>query len=203
MRRIAAIVALAAGAALLGPAPQARAVEWPDWVQRLSTYPAALAESAGGAVDAVWNGAASLLLPESPFDYLPERLSEADLAFVAMMESAGLTFAEIRTGGGLLPDATYRFVASREPSAVDLERVRRQLAQHRTRHGGLRAIAQQRIMQTVLDTATGGSFVIVDLEVSVRPWPSIRYLLSNRARPLDPPQRRLFEALGEHTTAGN
>ncbi len=199
--RIIAPVALALGLGMLGPAPRAAAVELPPWMQRWTAYPAALAESAGSVADAVWNGVASLVLPEAPFDYLPERFSESDLAFVALMESAGLTFAEIRTGGGLLPDATYRFVASREPSSVDLERVRRQLALHRTRYSGLRALAQQRIAQTVLDTAAGGSFVIVDIEVSVRPWPSIRYLLSSRARPLDPEQRLLLEALRDAPTA--
>lgn len=187
--------ALAIGLIAAAPAQPAGAMEMPGWAQRLSAYPAALMEGAAGVIDSIWNGAASLLLPEAPFDYLPERLSEADLAFVALMEAAGLTFAEIRTGGGLLPDATYRFIASREPSAVELERVRRQLAAHRARYAGLRAAAQQRIAQTVLDTAAGGSFVIVDLEVSVRPWPSIRYLLSNRSRPLDTDQRLLLEAL--------
>jgi hypothetical protein len=194
-------VLLALALTPLAPVPPAAAMELPGWAQRWSAYPTAALEGAAGVIDTIWNGAASLLLPEAPFDYLPERLSESDLAFVALMEAAGLTFAEIRTGGGLLPDATYRFIASREPSAVELERVRRQLATHRARYSGLRAAAQQRIAQTVLDTAAGGSFVIVDLEVSVRPWPSIRYLLSNRSRPLDTDQRLLLEALRDAPAA--
>jgi hypothetical protein len=35
------------------------------------------------------------------------------------------------------------------------------------------------------------------LEIAVRPWPSVRYVLAARERPIDVADRRLLEALRE------
>lgn len=197
LRRLAAgsilLLGLAGGAQAADPAP--------GWLSRMGEGLLSAADEARNAASAVWSDAVSLILPEAPFSYLPERLGESDLAFVAAMEDAGLTLAEIRAGGGLLPSVAYRFTASREASVAELQRAQRQLAAHRGRYGGLRALAQQRILQTVLDSASGGGFLIVDLEVTVRPWPAIRYVLGARARPLDDPQRRLLEQLRREAQA--
>lgn len=158
-------------------------------------------ETTGQALAAAWRFTTSFVLPEAPFHYLPEQMSEGDLSFIGAMEIAGLTFVEMRTGGGLLPDASYRFVASREPTAHDLQRAWRHLNLHRERFGDLRALGEQRILQTVLEAVEGGGLVITELEITVRPWPSIRYVLSARDRPLDDGQRRLLEQLRELTRA--
>lgn len=189
--RLLRLLALLASLALSGPS---RAAET-DWIMRAETLARDAAMRVGTVAAALWRGGTSFVLPEAPFQYLPERLDEADLAFVATMESLGLTLSEIQTGGGILAAVSYRFVAAREPSLVDIARATRQLAAHRARFGGLRAFAQQRVLQNLLDVAGAGGFVIADLEIDLRPWPSIRYALAARTRPLDPAQRRLRDAL--------
>jgi hypothetical protein len=149
----------------------------------------------GGAVGYVWSTAVSFVLPEAPFDYIPERLSEGSLAFVGVMEAAGFQLADIQTGGGFLPFARYRFVLSREPSATDIARARRALALHQERFGGITAMVQQRIMQTLLEVAEGGRFRVTAVELGVRPWPSIRYELSARDHPLEQSERRILEGV--------
>ncbi len=149
----------------------------------------------GGAVGYVWSTAASFVLPEAPFDYIPERLSEGSLAFIGVMEAAGFQLADIQTGGGFLPFARYRFVLSREPSPADIARARRALAQHEERFGGITAMVQQRIMRSLLEVAEGGRFRVTAVDLGVRPWPSIRYELSARDRPLDPSERRILEGV--------
>jgi hypothetical protein len=135
------------------------------------------------------------VLPEAPFDFVPERLGESDLAFIAMMQAAGLSLTEIEAGGGLLPDVRYRFVASREPSAADYARAARALTLHKSSYSGLRAIAHRRMVQTVLEAGEGGLYQVEMLEITVRPWPSVRYVLAARERPMDVADRRMLEAL--------
>jgi len=149
----------------------------------------------GGAVGYVWGTAVSFVLPEAPFDYIPERLSESSLAFIGVMESAGFQLADIQTGGGILPFVRYRFVLSREPSSADIARARRALALHQERYGGITAMVQQRIMQSLLEVAEGGRFRVTAVDLGVRPWPSIRYELSARDRPLDPSERRILDGI--------
>lgn len=160
----------------------------------LATAAATMGDVIDGA-GAALRGAGSFVLPEAPFDFVPERLQESDLAFIAMMQSIGLTLSEIEAGGTLLPDVRYRFLASREPSEGDFARAQRAVALHQARYSGLRAIAQRRIMQTVLEAAEGGRFQVSVLEIGVRPWPSVRYVLSARERPLAENDRRMLEAL--------
>ena len=120
-------------------AAQAEAEPSRGW---LSDAAAAFGNGFGGALDragATLRTAWSFVLPEAPFDYVPERLGESDLAFIAMMQAAGLSLTEIEAGGGLLPDVRYRFVASREPSAADYARAARALTLHKSSYSGLRA----------------------------------------------------------------
>lgn len=181
---VAAQVAAQPAGALAGDPPR-------GW---LDTTTAALGDAAS-SVGATLRTAGSFLLPEAPFDFMPQLLQESDLAFIAMMQSIGLTLAQIETGGSPLAEVRYRFIAAREPSAADYARVRRGLALHERRHAGLRAVAQRRIMQTVIEAGEGGEFHVTMLEITVRPWPAIRYVLAARDRPLDDAGQRLLEAL--------
>ena len=164
----------------------------------LSDATAAVSTGFGSALDragATLRTAWSFVLPEAPFEFVPERLGEGDLAFIAMMQAVGLSLTEIEAGGGLLPDVRYRFVASREPSAADYTRAARALSLHKSSYSGLRAIAHRRIVQTVLEAGEGGLYQVEMLEIAVRPWPSVRYVLAARERPMDIADRRMLEAL--------
>jgi hypothetical protein len=176
-------------------AAQAEAEPSRGWLSDAAT---AVSNGFGSALDgasATLRTAWSFVLPEAPFDFVPERLGESDLAFIAMMQAAGLSLTEIEAGGGLLPDVRYRFVASREPSAADYARAARALTLHKSSYSGLRAIAHRRIVQTVLEAGEGGLYQVEMLEITVRPWPSVRYVLAARERPMDVADRRMLEAL--------
>jgi hypothetical protein len=194
------LLALPLAGWLLAATPAVAQTEAAPTRSWLSDATAVAGSAFGAALDgagAALRTAGSFVLPEAPFDFVPERLRESDLAFIAMMQTAGLSLAEIEAGGGLLPDVRYRFVAAREPSAADYARAARALVLHESRYSGLRAFAQRRIMQTVLEAGEGGRYQVAMLEIAVRPWPSIRYVLAARERPLDDADRRLLEALRE------
>lgn len=195
-RRSATACRLALVGLLFSAAPALAEAE-PAAYQRWLSGAATVLQDAVSGAGGVLRTAGSFVLPEAPFDFVPERLQESDLAFIAMMQSAGLSLSEIEAGGALLPDVRYRFVASREPSAADFARAHRALVLHEARYSGIRAAAQRRIVQTVLEAGEGGRFQVTTLEIAVRPWPSIRYVLAARDRPLDDADRRLLDALRE------
>lgn len=85
-------------------AAQAEAEPSRGWLSDAAT---AVSNGFGSALDgasATLRSAWSFVLPEAPFDFVPERLGESDLAFIAMMQAAGLSLTEIEAGGGLLPE---------------------------------------------------------------------------------------------------
>lgn len=168
----------AVGAALLTAFP-CHAAEAPRWQPPISDRAVEAARRGLEGASKVWRSLLERLGGENPSTVV--RLEESDLAFVAALETAGLTLIEIRPSASMLHRDAFRFVASRLPSTQDLDRARLQLSTHRERHGGLRAAAQQEILKRVIDTAAAGRFVVVDLDVEVSLWPSVRYTLGPRA----------------------
>jgi hypothetical protein len=69
-------------------AAQAEAEPSRGWLSDAAT---AVSNGFGSALDgasATLRTAWSFVLPEAPFDFVPERLGESDLAFIAMMQAA-------------------------------------------------------------------------------------------------------------------
>lgn len=137
-------------------------------------------DAVGGALGAAWAGIGSLFASSDPYDYLPSQISDEDRRFIATMDAAGLQLAEIKVSGGLFSRSLYRFVASHEPSELDIQRAERQLEDYRGAASGLRAGAQQRILRAVLDVASDKGFVLTAVTVRLWPWPSVNYEMTAR-----------------------
>src|SRR4051812_49731828 len=99
---------------------------------------AGLAASAWDAVKTgaggLWIAAGSLFGTPDPFEYLPEQMPNRDQRFLARMDAAGYRLAAIDTSEGVLGQVRIRFAQQRAPSPEDLDRLRRDLAEHRARH---------------------------------------------------------------------
>jgi hypothetical protein len=94
----------------------------------------------------------------------------------------------------MLSHSSYRFVAARDPSDIDIQRAERKLAEFRTTSGGLRNGAKQRIAQAVLDVAGDNGFVLTAVVIELWPWPSVQYEISARDRPPEAAERRVIDA---------
>jgi hypothetical protein len=165
----------AAAAVLLSWSPVARAQE---------SGAADLAGSAWQSISSVAHDliatVVGLFVDPDPFDYLPEQLSERGRMFLALMEAAGYRLAEIDAGEGLLGDVTYRFKLQRAPSAGDLERVRRGLAEHESRFSGATARAERRALRGLLAVADAPGFQVSAVRMDLLPWPEVRFHLTAR-----------------------
>ena len=152
-----------------------------------------MAEMAGSA----WNRAATNVLPEAPFDWLPEHMGDRDRDFLAAMQAAGYQLAAGETGGGLLPTVHYRFVLEREPTPVDIERTRTLLEEHRARHWGVKAMGQRAVLRSLIDASGSSAMRVAAVEIGLRPMPWIRYELSAVDRTLEVSERRLLDRLAD------
>ena len=106
-RRSLNLLALPLACWLFASTPSAAKAEAEPSRGWLSDATAAVSNGFGSALDkagATLRTAWSFVLPEAPFEFVPERLGEGDLAFIAMMQAVGLSLTEIEAGGGLLPD---------------------------------------------------------------------------------------------------
>jgi hypothetical protein len=171
----------------------------------LFAAPAARAADAtamvGGAVSAIgstmgslWSSVTSLFVGGNPYDYLPGQISDDDKRFFAALNAVGLELSEIKVGGGTFSHSSYRFVAARDPSDVDLQRGERELEDYTARAGGLRAAAKQRIIRAVLDVAGDKNFILTAVVVDLWPWPSVSYEMTARNRPPEAGERRVIDA---------
>lgn len=143
----------------------------------------------GAALGSVWAGIGGLFVSSDPYDHLPSQISEDDRRFIATLDAAGLTLAEIKVSGGIFSHSVYRFVASREPSDVDIQRAERKLQEYRGAARGLRAAAEQRILRAVLDVTSDRSFVLTAVIVELWPWPSVNYEMTARSQVQDSERR--------------
>jgi hypothetical protein len=105
-----------------------------------------------------------------------------------------LQLSEIKVGGGTFSHSSYRFVAARDPSDVDIQRAERKLDEYRSSVGGLRAAAKQRIVRAILDVAGDKGFILTAVVIDMWPWPSVNYEISARNRPPEPGERRVIDA---------
>jgi len=154
-------------------------------------------DAVSGVAGSVWHRAATYVLPEAPLDWLPERMSDRDLAFVAAMQAAGYRLATAETGGGLLPNVSYRFVLDREPTPPDIERARVLLEDHRSRFWSMGAMAQRRLLETLIDASASRAMRVTAVEVALRPLPWVRYEMAATDRPLEDVERLLLDRLTE------
>jgi len=153
------------------------------------------AKSVGAGAGSVWTAVVGFVMPSQPFDALPDRLSDDDRMFFAVLDAIGLQLSEVRVGGTWISSASYRLVAAREPSDGDVERAERQLDDYRNASYGLRARAKQRIVRSVLDLAAGKRFLLTGVVIDLSPWPSVSYEMTARNRPPEPAERRIIDSL--------
>jgi hypothetical protein len=150
--------------------------------------------AAGSAANTVWTDADKLVFGGSPYRYLPSQISEDDRQFFATLHALGLQLSEIQVGSSTFSQTSYRFVAAREPSDLDIERAQRKLDEYRATFGGLRAAAKQHIAQSILDIAEDKTYVLSAATVDLWPWPSVHYEISARDRPPEVAEHRMFDA---------
>jgi hypothetical protein len=172
-------------------APMPDAAPW--YVHPLSLVSGAV-KAVGSAAGSAWSSVASLFGGGDPYDYLPGQISDDDRRFFATLQSLGLQLSEIKVGGGTFSHSSYRFVAAREPSDVDIQSAERKLDDYRNIAGGLRAGAKQRIARAVLDVEGDKTFILTAVVVELWPWPSVNYEITARNRPPEPGERRVIDA---------
>jgi hypothetical protein len=179
------------------PAPPAAAgfIDLSWWVQQPVSLAGYALKSVGTGAASMWGLITDAVTPFQPADALPERISDDDRRFFAVLDALGLQLSEIKVGGTVVSSSVYRLVAAREPSDADIERAERRLDEYRATSGGLRAKAKQRIARSVLDLASDKGFVVTALVVGLSPWPSVNYEMNARSRPPEPAERRVLESL--------
>jgi hypothetical protein len=180
-----------AGTARAADAPTADAGPW--YAHPLSVVGGAV-KAVGSAAGSVWTGVAGLFGGGDPYDYLPSQISDDDRRFFAALDALGLQLSEIKVGSGTFSHSSYRFVAARDPSDVDIQRAERKLDEYRSSVGGLRAAAKQRIVRAILDVAGDKGFILTAVVIDMWPWPSVNYEISARNRPPEPGERRVIDA---------
>ena len=174
----------------------ARAAEPGDsWVVRSEGAVIFAAKAIGGTIGSAWNGIASAFWGSEPSDYLPGQISDDDRRFFANLEAVGLQLAEVKVGSSTFSRTSYRFVAAREASDVDIQRAEKMLTEYRAAVGGLRVAAKQRIVQAVIDIAGDRSFILTAAVIELSPWPSVSYEISARNRPPEASERRITGAM--------
>jgi hypothetical protein len=152
------------------------------------------AKAVGAAASSAWTGVSTLFAGGDPYDYMPSQIGEDDRRFFATLDALGLQLSEIKVGGGALSHSSYRFVAAREPSDVDVRRAERMLDEYIAASGGPRNGAKQHIARAVLDVANDKGFVLTAVVVELWPWPAVKYEMTARNRPPEPGERRIIEA---------
>lgn len=201
-RRIARLAAAATIAAALGGVSPAAAAPGASWIDGTLSWMSGTWHTIGEVAGAAWSRAATYVLPEAPLDWLPDRMSERDRAFLAAMQAAGYRLATAETGGGLLPTVQYRFVLDREPTPPDIERTRRMLEDHGDRFWGLSAMSQRRILRSLIEASGSSMMRVSAVEIGLRPVPWIRYELAAIERPLEDADRRLLERMADQLNRG-
>lgn len=152
-------------------------------------------KSVGSGAASAWSTVAGLAIPITPTEALPDQISGDDRRFFAVLDGVGLNLSEIKVGGNWVSTSTYRFVATRQPSAVDLERAERKLVDYRATSGGPSGWAKQRIARSVLDLAGDKTFVLSATVITLSPWPTASYEITALNRPPEAAERRVADSL--------
>jgi|GEM_PF-3636148 len=172
-------IALTVALLCRGPAAYAGApADTPWWSQPAATAGAAFHSLEEHAASA-WSTVTDLL--SSP---TPSVLGDDDRPLFAILESVGLRLGEVKIGGTLVRSTEYRLVASRAPSAAELERAERALETFKSQHNGLRAGAKERIARATLDLIADRNFVLTAMTIELTPWPSAKYEVHARENAL-------------------
>jgi hypothetical protein len=153
------------------------------WSRSVATAGVALHSVEEHAASA-WSSATELFASSPPSAVSPGLIATDDQAFFAVLEMAGLQLGEIRIAGTVLRSTEYRLVAARTPSTADLERAERAFETFRTQQSGLRAGAKERIARAALDLLADRNFVLTAVTIELTPWPSAKYEVHARERPI-------------------
>ena len=177
----------------------ARAADAPivdvPWYEHTLSVAGSAAKAVGSAADSLWSGISGLFSSSDLYDYLPNQISDDDRRFFATLDALGLQLSEIKVGSSTFSHTTYRFVAAREPSDVDIQRAERKLEEYRNAASGLRAGAKQRIVRSILDVAGDKGFILSAVVINLWPWPSVDYEITARNRPPEVGERRVTDAI--------
>jgi len=177
---------------------QARAADAPTvdapWYEHPLSVAGGAAKAVGSAAGSAWSGISGLFSSSDLYDYLPNQISDDDRRFFATLDALGLQLSEIKVGSGTFSHTTYRFVAAREPSDVDIQRAERKLDDYRNAASGLRSGAKLRIVRSILDVAGDKGFILSAVVIDLWPWPSVDYEISARNRPPEVGERRVMDA---------
>jgi hypothetical protein len=152
-------------------------------------------KSIGSGAASAWGAVAGLATPFRPSEALPDQIGDDDRRFFAVLNSVGLQLGEIRVEGALISYSNYRFVATRQPSAGDLERAERSLLEYRANSGGPRGWAKQRIARSILDLAGDKNFVLSATVIELSPWPTASYEITALNRPPEAAERRVADSV--------
>jgi len=194
MRRILCSSVLAFMLANSAYAADASSTDVDPWYIKEVALVVGMLRAVGSAANTAWADAGSIFNGPPPYNYLPSQISDDDRQFFATLHALGLQLSEIQVGSGPLAGSSYRFVAAREPSDLDIERAQRKLSEYRASFGGLRAAAKQHIVQSILDVAADKNFVLSAAVIDLWPWPTVSYEISARDRPPEVAERRIFDA---------
>jgi hypothetical protein len=177
---------------------QARGADAPTvdapWYEHTLSVAGGAAKAVGSAAGSAWSGISGLFSSSDLYDYLPSQISDDDRRFFATLDALGLQLSEIKVGSGTFAHTTYRFVAAREPSDVDIQRAERKLEDYRNAASGMRSGAKLRIVRSILDVAGDKGFILSAVVIDLWPWPSVDYEISARNRPPEVSERRVMDA---------
>lgn len=149
--------------------------ETPPWLSDAAKSASDAARAAGAAVGGWWQDLTTAVVPGGPAGQLPAQISDEDKTFFAILDAIGLKLTDVKVGTGILSNATYRFVATREPTDNDVQRAEQMLRDYRDAESGIRSRAKQRIARSVLDTVASAGFSLASIEVTLQPWPDASY----------------------------
>ncbi len=158
----------------------------PSWLPDVARQAGEMAKSAGNTLNEWWNSATTFISPTGPTSFLPGQISDDDKQFFAILGAVGLTLKEVTVGKGVVPEANYHFVATRDPTEADFAKAENLLRAYRDASDGMRARAKQRIARATLDTMATTGFALTAMDVTLSPWPDASYQVSARPRPETP-----------------
>lgn len=150
-----------------------------DWLSKGAETAGDAAKSVGDTLNSWWSDLSGKVAP-GPTGYLPAQITEDDKQFFAVLEAIGLKLKDVTVSKGVFPVATYRFVASREPTDQDVERAELLLRAYRDSADGFKSRAKQRIARSTLDTVATKGFALSSMEVTLSPWPDASYQVTAR-----------------------
>ena len=171
-RSAAAVVVILLALAPVGhAAPSGEAVA-DDAAEVATTVWDRVKTGAGG----LWTAAGSLFTTLDPLEYLPERMPGRDQRFLALMDAAGYRLAAIDTTEGVLGRVRVHFgQEDAAPSPDDVDRVRRGLAEHRTRRAGSVALAEWRALRGALAVNATSGYRASAVNLDLLPWPKVSF----------------------------